>query len=110
MQEPNSVHLTSDAVVCTVHSEGPIVLSFDEAVKLLPEGDSIHTVRNPRGGMMIGTDWGRAELLDAMRKSPEIQVTGRIAQSMGHGLAIDADGLLFIEASSYDAAIAKATP
>ena len=81
----------------------PVSLTFDEAVKLLPEGDSIHTFRNPGAGMLIGADWDRAELLDAMRKSSDIQVTGKGAQAMGHGLVINSGGLLFIEAANYDA-------
>jgi hypothetical protein len=84
----------------------PINLTFGEAVKLLPEGDSIHTFRNPRGGMILGADWDRASLLEAMRESSHIQVTGAMAQSMGHGLAINADGVLFIEAANYDKAAA----
>lgn len=81
----------------------PIVLSFDEAVKLLPDGDNIHTFRNPQAGLMFGADWDRAALLDAMRASSEIQVTGPAAQAAGHGLAINSGGLLFIEAANYDA-------
>ena len=83
----------------------PVSLPFDEAVKLLPDGDSIHTFRNP-GGMLMGADWNRAGLLAAMRESPAIQVTGGMAQSMGHGLVIEAEGtLLFIEATNYDKAV-----
>ena len=79
----------------------PISLSFDEAIKLIPDREEIHTFRNP-GGMLLGADWDRAKLLDAMRKSPAIQVSGETAQRMGHGLVIEDDGLLFIEAANYD--------
>ncbi len=85
------------------NSDKPIALPFDEAVKLLLDGDTIHTFRNPGAGMMIGADWSRESLLDAMRKADEIQVTGRHAQAMGHGLVIDNGGLLFIEAANYEA-------
>ena len=83
----------------------PIELSFDEAAKLLPEGDTVHTFRNPRLGMMLGADWNREDVLKAMRESDVIQVTGPAAQSMRHGIAINhGGGILFIEAANYEAA------
>jgi hypothetical protein len=79
-----------------------VVLSFDEAVKLLPDREEIHTFRNPRAGMLMGADWSREKLMEAMREASEIKVTGPSAQSTGHGLVIDRDGLLFIEAANHD--------
>lgn len=80
------------------------IISLNEAIKLLPPGDKIHTFRNP-AGMMIGCDWTREAVIDALDKSGEIQVTGATAQSMKHGLWIDDGGRgLFIEAANYDEA------
>lgn len=73
-----------------------IVLSFNAAVPFLPDGDRIHTFMD--GGILIGADWGRNELLAAMKEA-EIHVTGETAQRMKHGLAIERPGgaMLFIE-------------
>lgn len=73
------------------------VITFDEAVKRLPDAEQVHTFRQA-GFAIIGADWDKTSLLDAMRKAPEIQVTGPQAQSMKHGLCIvDDSGPLFIE-------------
>lgn len=78
-------------------------LPFDEAVKLLPPGETVHTFRQS-GWMMLGADHQRDKLLEAMKAAPEIQVTGPSAQAMKHGLAIHDDtGWLFIEAANAEA-------
>lgn len=71
-------------------------LSFDDALSLLPDGDTIHTFR-VSGTALIGADWDRDALIAALRHgNPER--TGPMASAMGHGLALtDAFGLLFIE-------------
>ena len=75
------------------------LLTYDEAVALLPDGDSIHTFLD--GGIsLIGADWDRPAILALLREAhPEIEVTGPAAQSMGHGMAAyRADGTpVFIE-------------
>jgi hypothetical protein len=77
-------------------------LSFDEAVKLLPAGATVHTFRQA-GPMMLGADHTREGLLAAMKAAPEIQVTGPSAQAMKHGLAIEDDtGWLFIESANAE--------
>ena len=75
-----------------------VLLTYEEAVSRLPDGDEIHTFRNPNG-MLIGADWDRQELLSAMKAAEKILVAGRAAQAMHHGLAIlnDQGRLLFIE-------------
>lgn len=61
-----------------------IKLSYDEAVALLPDGDDIHTFINP-GGMLIGADWRRQQVLDILKTgSPEL--SGQMATDMGHGI------------------------
>jgi hypothetical protein len=63
-----------------------ILLSYDEAVALLPDGDRIHTFLD--GGVaLIGADWDRAEILHLLETSGRREVTGPSAQSFGHGLA-----------------------
>lgn len=71
-------------------------IELDEAVKRLPKGKAIHTIRQA-GPCLLGADWDRPGLIEAMRKAPAIEVTGQIAQDMGHGLAIrDEHDLLYI--------------
>ena len=73
------------------------VISFDEAVKRLPNSEEVHTFRQA-GLTRLGADWDRPTLLNAMLKAPEICVTGPNAQAMCHGLCIFDDmGTLFIE-------------
>lgn len=80
-------------------SDEPEILTYEEAVALLPDGDSIHTFLD--GGIaIIGADWERTAVLALLREAgPQIEVTGPAAQSVGHGLAAyRADGTpVFIE-------------
>ena len=75
-------------------------LTYDEAIALLPEGDEIHTFRNG-GFSIIGADWGREQLIEAIKAAPVIGITGSMAQAMKHGMVIDEGGKhLFIETTS----------
>ena len=72
-------------------------IAFDDAVKLLPEGEFIHTFRQA-GHALLGAGHDRESLLAAMRAAESIEVTGPAAQAMDHGLALfDEHGVLFIE-------------
>jgi hypothetical protein len=68
-----------------------VLLSYDEAVALLPEGERIHTFLDS-GIALIGADWDRGDVLALLRETNRREVTGPAAQSMGHGLAADRDG------------------
>lgn len=59
-------------------------LTFEEAVSLLPEGETIHTFIS--GPVLIGADWSREDILDKLYKST-IELTGPNARGMGHGIA-----------------------
>ena len=62
------------------------LLTYDEAVALLPDGDEIHTFLD--GGIaLVGAHWPRQQILDLLRSTDRREVTGPAAQSMGHGLA-----------------------
>jgi hypothetical protein len=74
-------------------------LTYDEAVALLPDGDTIHTLMQA-GPVLIGADWERAKILELLRLAgPGIELTGPAAQGTGHGMAAyDAGGTaVFIE-------------
>ena len=60
-------------------------ITYEEEASILPEGDSIHTFYNPGFGL-VGADWSREDILDKLRKSDIIELTGETARSMGHGM------------------------
>jgi hypothetical protein len=65
-------------------------LTYDEAVALLPDGDSIHCFISPSAGMLVGADWSRAEVLKCLELGrPEL--AGPAATGMGHGLCCGAN-------------------
>lgn len=74
------------------------LLTYDEAVALLPDGERIHTFLDANG-VLLGADWGRAKVLALLKASDTREVTGPSAQAIGHGLAaFRADGVpVFIE-------------
>ena len=77
-----------------------VLLSYDEAVALLPEGERIHTILDS-GIALLGADWDRDQVLDLLRTTDRREVTGPAAQAMGHGLAAFRDGEpVFIETRS----------
>lgn len=72
-------------------------LSFDEAVALLPDRETVHTFL--QGACVLGADWTRDQTLEAIRERG-VQLAGPIATEMHHGLVIteyDNLGSLFIE-------------
>lgn len=75
------------------------LVSLEVAVSMLciKPGNKVHTIRQARH-ILIGADWGRDNIIEAMRAAPTIDITGEAAQSIGHGLCIhDEHGPLFIE-------------
>lgn len=76
-------------------SEERIVLTKEQAKAMLPEGEVVHTFRG-RAMMLIGVDWGRAEIIEAIEKYP-VELSGPMATGMGHGMCLeDERGWLFI--------------
>jgi hypothetical protein len=78
-------------------SEEREVVTYDEAVAMLPDGDSIHTFIESMSGVLLGADWERDEILKVL-KAGEPERTGPAASGMNHGLAVITPGRrLFIE-------------
>lgn len=65
-----------------------IFLSKEQAKKLI-KGKSIHTFRTGTG-LLLGADWSRESLLDAIENSSEnaLEIGGEQCKAMGHGLVI----------------------
>lgn len=79
-----------------------VLLSYDEAVALLPDGERIHTILDS-GIALLGAGWDRDQVLGLLRTTDRREVTGPAAQAMGHGLAAFRDGEpVFIETRSEE--------
>jgi len=80
-------------------------ITAEQAINILPDGDSIHTFINGGFGLM-GADWSKDSLIDKLQKSDCIELSGEMAKNMKHGLcAYDKTAkyqsdLLFIETDS----------
>lgn len=88
-------------------SEDRFILTFDEAIAMLPEGEHIHTFVS--SGFLIGADWMREEIIDGFRNAPDggLQLSGEVASSMGHGLCfwhgpIDKGRWVFVETKKVE--------
>lgn len=73
----------------------------EDAINLLPEGETVHTFLNS-GMCLVGADWDRGELIDKIRSVGYREITGSMARSMNHGLALWSAGdkrgdVLFVE-------------
>lgn len=92
----------STSEVEQVTTEERVFLTPEEAIAMLPEGEYVHTFRNP-GGMLLGADWKRASVEQAIREADQREIAGGMAASMGHGLVLFPKGaeyqseLLFVE-------------
>ena len=77
------------------------IITYEEAVGVLPNEELVHTFCNANFGL-LGADWSRAEILDKLKNSEIIELTGKTARSMRHGIcAYNKDAqyinVLFIE-------------
>lgn len=62
-------------------------LTVEQAMSALPDGEDVHTFRNP-GGMLLGCDMPRGGVKDEMERAEYIELAGESAKGMGHGIAI----------------------
>lgn len=67
----------------------------EKAIEMLPTGETIHVFRNP-GGMLIGADWKRQEIIDLINKHGA-ESSGEQAKALKHGLAVNDGAWCFIE-------------
>ena len=62
-------------------------ITVDQAISILPDGDSVHTFYNPGFGL-VGADWSKEDITDKLRRSDIIELTGPAARGMGHGMCV----------------------
>ena len=75
-----------------------IFLSKDQAIAMLPQGQTIHVFRN-QGLLLVGADWSRSEIIDLLVHSKTIEIGGSQCRALGHPIAaFDGEGYFFIEA------------
>ena len=65
-----------------------ILLTADEAISLLPEGEYVHNFVNNVPGMFIGCDYERAEAENHIRKALQCEIGGDACKGMKHGLVV----------------------
>jgi hypothetical protein len=65
-----------------------ILLTADEAISLLPEGEHVHNYVNPAAGIFIGCDYDRADAEKHIRDAIQREIAGPGCQGMKHGLAV----------------------
>ena len=68
-------------------SDAKIILTPDEAISLLADGEYVHNYANP-GGMLIGCDYGREDAIKAFRSAKQIEIGGDACKAMRHPLAV----------------------
>ncbi len=60
-------------------------ITTEQAISVLPDGDTVHTFHNPGFGL-VGADWSKEDITDKLRRSDIIELTGPAARGMGHGI------------------------
>lgn len=60
-------------------------ITAEQAISVLPDGDTVHTFYNPGFGL-VGADWSKEDITDKLRRSDIIELTGPAARGMGHGI------------------------
>ena len=77
------------------------IITSEEAIELLPEGNEIHTFYNAPM-CLVGADWSREDIIKKLESVDVIELTGEVARSMDHGMCAYNHGclqgeVLFIE-------------
>lgn len=68
-------------------SEVECVLTADQAIAMLDDGEYVHNMRGG-GGFAMGADWSRAEAERAFRDAERIELAGPTARAMKHPIAV----------------------
>jgi hypothetical protein len=69
-------------------SDEKILLTADEAISLLPEGEYVHNYMNPNSGMFLGCDFERENAEKHIREALQCEIGGPSCQRMKHGLVV----------------------
>lgn len=69
-------------------SDDKIILTADEAIGLLPEGEYVHNYINNTPGMFIGCDYERPDAEKHIRNAVQCEIAGPGCKRMKHALAV----------------------
>jgi len=73
------------------------IITNEQALDILADGEQVHTFRGGNG-FMLGGNWDREDLIEAIRESERVEIGGAACQSLGHGLVVwTGDTPLFVE-------------
>ena len=76
--------------------EERVFLTKEQAISMLPDGDSVHTIVQCGFGL-IGADWSKEKMLSTIDKH-RFELSGKITTSMGHGMTFrNGTGYVFVE-------------
>lgn len=76
-----------------------------------PWEDVVHVFTNPGVDMLLGADWSRDSVKQAISAAKVRQIGGAQCRGMGHGLVVsDGDGWLFVEADESRITELDSTP
>ena len=75
-------------------SKSDLILTTDEALAMLPDGDYVHTFRGQH--IPVGADWLREDIIKALREN-QVELSGPITTGMGYGMCFcDKYGWVFV--------------
>jgi hypothetical protein len=93
-------------------SEQRSILTPEQAKAMLADGESIHTFRSSVPGVLLGADWDRNALMEAIDEAETLEIGGPACRNMNHGLVVwTGDNPLFVQCRDdvdYDAAAKEA--
>lgn len=69
-------------------SDGKIILTADEAISILCDGEHVHNFINNAPGMFIGCDYARADAEKHIRAAVECEIGGPACKGMKHALIV----------------------
>ena len=76
-------------------------VSLEDALSMLPKGDTVHTFL----GAFIGADWNRGDVVGVLKDADKIFLSGPLAAAMGHGICVPHNNSwLFIETADDELA------
>ena len=81
--------------------DAKINLTKEQALAVLDRNSdgSVHVFDNPSLGMLVGADWSKESIENAIKSATELQIGGETCRKMGHGLVMDCeDGRHFVAA------------
>lgn len=78
----------------TTAAPGRAFLTADEAISVLPAGEYVHVFIS--SGMLLGTDWRRADVEKLIREADIVEIAGDVARAMDHGLCVYPGGAKYV--------------